>query len=107
MTVAVRASTLIDGTGADPVRGRFVVIDDGAIKEIAKEPPRDAEVIDTGDLTILPGLIDCHVHLVPGQESIQQRLLIPPSLGYGDRGAGNVIPPGATLLFEVELLGIG
>ena len=28
MTVAVRASTLIDGTGADPVRGRFVVIDE-------------------------------------------------------------------------------
>jgi FKBP-type peptidyl-prolyl cis-trans isomerase FkpA len=33
-------------------------------------------------------------------------LTIPPSIGYGDRGAGNVIPPGATLQFEVELLGI-
>ncbi|XP_052839618.1 uncharacterized protein LOC128254534 isoform X3 [Drosophila gunungcola] len=37
----------------------------------------------------------------------KRKLTIPPQLGYGDQGAGNVIPPKATLLFDVELINIG
>ncbi len=36
----------------------------------------------------------------------KRRLTIPPHMGYGARGAGAVIPPDATLVFEVELLGL-
>jgi imidazolonepropionase-like amidohydrolase len=82
MVTAVRCGTLIDGTGTDPVRGATLVIDDQTI--VAIDPsggvPRDADVLDAGHLTVMPGLIDCHVHFASSTWSIQERLLMPFSL---------------------------
>lgn len=63
MPLALRGATLIDGTGADPVGGATVVVEDGRIARVGADAPRDADVIDLSGLTLLPGLIDAHVHL--------------------------------------------
>ncbi|KAK3864209.1 hypothetical protein Pcinc_030093 [Petrolisthes cinctipes] len=52
---------------------------------------------------VIKGWDQALVDLCPGDKN---RLTIPPELAYGDRGAGDVIPPGATLVFEVELISI-
>ncbi|MBI2205186.1 MAG: amidohydrolase family protein [Candidatus Rokubacteria bacterium] len=68
MTVTVlRGGTLIDGTGAAPVRDAAVVVRDGRIEVVGSAGsgawPKDADVIDVSGRTILPGLIDCHDHM--------------------------------------------
>src|SRR5690242_15938120 len=82
MPTAIRCGTLIDGTGADPVRGATLLIENDTITGIATngEVPRDAEVIDAGHLSVMPGMIDCHVHLGSSTWGLQERLLTPFSL---------------------------
>jgi imidazolonepropionase-like amidohydrolase len=82
MTTIVRCGTLIDGTGADPVQDAALVIEEDTIEAVNRngEVPRDAMVIDASGLTVMPGMIDCHVHLTSAPESLQQRLLTPYSL---------------------------
>lgn len=63
----LRGGTLIDGTGAPPVRDAAILIQDGRIEAVTTagtiRAPKDAEVTDVSGLTVLPGLIDCHDHL--------------------------------------------
>jgi imidazolonepropionase-like amidohydrolase len=68
-TIVLTGAALIDGTGAEPVRGRAVVIEGGRIVQIvdAARAPRGRPV-DLAGCSLLPGLINCHVHLCFGGE---------------------------------------
>ena len=98
--------SLKDGTGASPTasdkvkvhyRGTFP---DG--KEFDSSYKRN-EAIEFP----LSGVIKCWTEGVQRMKvGGKAKLTCPSTIAYGERGAGNVIPPKATLLFEVELLGI-
>ncbi|GGH29579.1 amidohydrolase [Alsobacter metallidurans] len=73
MTTLIKADRLIDGTGAAPVRDAVLVVDAGKIVSVhqGQAPeglvPPGAEVLDFPGCTVMPGLIDTHVHLnLPG-----------------------------------------
>jgi imidazolonepropionase-like amidohydrolase len=82
MPLAITNATLIDGTGADPVRGATLLVEGERIERVGKglEPPRGADVIDAGGRTVMPGLIDAHVHFMSRPSSMQERALQPLSL---------------------------
>lgn len=69
--LAIRAGTLIDGTGGEPLQDVVVLVEDQRIQSVgpaqAVEIPADATVVDASDKTVLPGLVDAHVHIhTPG-----------------------------------------
>lgn len=87
MITAVHGGALVDPVRGDVVRGGVTVLaEDGRV--VARGPrgqvhvPAGAEVVDAGELTLLPGLIDCHVHLSTSGRSFDlgERLLTPGSL---------------------------
>ena len=92
---------LAEGEGRNPGLSDTIritykgTLKDGTVFDEAKEPAE----FTLGRL--VPGMATGLQLLRPGG---RMELFIPPALGYGAHGAGGVIPPGATLLFEVELL---
>ena len=66
--VVIKAARLIDGTGAAPISNAIVVVTDNTITAVGSagsvQVPANAKVIDLGDVTLLPGFIDAHTHLI-------------------------------------------
>lgn len=56
-------ATVVDGLGGEPVAGQPVLVEDGLIKQVGGDVPAGAEVLDCAGMTLVPGLIDAHVHL--------------------------------------------
>ncbi len=100
------------GTGASPQRGQTCVMHyTGWLWENGAKGKKFDSSVDRGSPFEFPlGMGRVIKGWDEGVASMKvggkRTLLIPPALGYGDRGAGGVIPGGATLLFEVDLLGI-
>jgi imidazolonepropionase-like amidohydrolase len=61
----LRAARLFDGVSSRSIEHALVFVDGGVITAVegGTQPPEDAEVLDLGNVTLLPGLIDTHVHL--------------------------------------------
>ena len=97
------------GSGVEAKSSDNVTVDytgklmDGSIFDSSKNPNREPFSFTVGIGVVIKGWDDG----VPGMKvGGTRRLTIPPSMGYGSQGAGNVIPPNATLIFDIELLGI-
>ena len=66
--VVLRAARLIDGTGGPGIKNAVIVVNDNKIAVVGESGsvsiPANAKVIDLGDVTLLPGFIDAHTHLI-------------------------------------------
>ncbi|MCB1519205.1 MAG: FKBP-type peptidyl-prolyl cis-trans isomerase [Hyphomicrobiaceae bacterium] len=102
----------LEGTGASPKTGQTCVMhytgwlyENGAKgrKFDSSHDRREPFAFSIGVGQVIQGWDEGVATMKVGGK---RTLIIPPDLGYGARGAGGVIPPYATLIFEVELLGV-
>ncbi|HWX07636.1 MAG TPA: FKBP-type peptidyl-prolyl cis-trans isomerase [Bradyrhizobium sp.] len=100
------------GTGASPKPGQTCVMHyTGWLYEGGKKGKKFDSSVDRNEPFEFP--IGQHRVIAGWDEGVatmkvggKRTLIIPPALGYGARGAGGVIPPNATLMFDVELLAV-
>jgi peptidylprolyl isomerase len=104
----LRITDLVVGEGPEAVAGQGVVVNyrgtltDG--REFDSSYGRGPFRFPLGAGRVIRGWDEGVAGMKVGGK---RKLVIPPDLGYGSRGAGGVIPPDATLIFEVELLEVG
>jgi len=83
----IENAVLIDGNGSSPMRNAGVLIDYGRIEAVGRglDAPRGAGRIDAEGMTLMPGLMDLHVHMAGESLGRQMRLLEEPVDAHGSQ----------------------